>query len=502
MSITGPGSVTAANIAAQNNMMNELNKLAEQLGTGQMAQTYSDLQSQAGMVLGLNAQLAAINGYSNTISTVNTKLSIIQNSLTTLGNLNGTVQSEVTDKPGFSLNSTGQTTVQVAAASQLDEILSILNTQVGNDYIFSGSAVNQPSTATTSAILNGTGAQAGLTQIISERQQADLGTTGTGRLSVATAGSTVTLSQDGTPFGFQLTGVTSGLNGATATGPSGSPPSISVALASNPNNGDTVSFQLTLPDGSTQTVSLQATSSTTPSAGQFTIGATPAATATNLQNALSSSITNLAQTALPAASAMEAGNNFFSEPPQIVVPGAGNNYAAATSLTNGTAANTVIWYTGENGTTPARQTQSALVGPSTTVDYGMRANEQGITNLVKNVAVLAATSFSPSDPNAKDTYLALSNKVEINLTTPSGSQSIDDIESDIANAQTTVSNTTKLNTQTETTVNDILTNVDGVDQNKIAEKILTLQNSLSASMSVSVRLSQLSLVNYLSPSAG
>ena len=497
MSITGPGSVTAANIAAQTNMMNELNKLAEQLGTGQMAQTYSELQSQAGMVLGLNSQLAAINGYSNTISTVNTTLSIAQSSLTTLGTLSGDVQGEVTDKPGFSLNSTGQTTVQVAAASQLDEILSILNTQVGNNYIFSGSAVNQPAVASTSAILNGTGAQAGLTQIISERQQADLGTTGMGRLSVATAGSTVTLSQDGTPFGFQLTGVTSALNGATATGPSGSPPSISVALASNPNDGDTVSFQLTLPDGSTQTLSLQATSSSTPGTGQFSIGTTPAATATNLQNALSSAITNLAQTQLPAASAMEAGNNFFSEPPQIVVPGAGNNYATATSLTNGTAANTVIWYTGENGATPARQTQSALVGPSTTIDYGMRANEQGITNLVKNVAVLAATMFSPSNPNAKDTYLALSNKVEINLTTPSGSQSIDDIESDIANAQTTVSNATKLNTQTQTTVNDILNNVDGVNQNQIAEKILTLQNSLSASMSVSVRLSQLSLVNYL-----
>ena len=110
-----------------------------------------------------------------------------------------------------------------------------------------------------------------------------------------------------------------------------------MALGSNPNDGDTISFQLTLPDGSTQTVSLQATSSATPGNGQFSIGATTGATATNLQNALTSAITNLAQTALPAASAMEAGNNFFSDPPQIVVPGAGNNYQTATSLTNGTA---------------------------------------------------------------------------------------------------------------------------------------------------------------------
>ena len=47
MSITGPGSVTAATVVAQTNMMTELNSLAQELGTGQAAQTYSGLQSQA-----------------------------------------------------------------------------------------------------------------------------------------------------------------------------------------------------------------------------------------------------------------------------------------------------------------------------------------------------------------------------------------------------------------------------------------------------------------------
>ena len=93
------------------------------------------------------------------------------------------------------------------AANQLGNILSLLNTQVGDNYIFSGSASNQPSVASESDILNGNGAQAGLTQVISERQQADLGISGLGHLSAATSGSTVTLSQDGTPFGFQLSGV-------------------------------------------------------------------------------------------------------------------------------------------------------------------------------------------------------------------------------------------------------------------------------------------------------
>ena len=81
-------------------------------------------------------------------------------------------------------------------------------------------------------------------------------------------------------------------------------------------------------------------------------------------------------------------------------------------------------------------------------------------------------------------------------------RSISDIEADLANAQTTVSNAGTLNTQTQTTLQNMLQNIDGVNQNQIGEEILTLQNSLSASMSVTARLAQLSLVNYLAPVTG
>ena len=218
----------------------------------------------------------------------------------------------------------------------------------------------------------------------------------------------MTLSQDGTPFGFQLTGVDSSLTGATVTGPSGSPPSISVDLGSNPNPGDSIQFQLTLPDGSTQTISLQATTNSPPGANQFTIGTLPSDTATNLQTALTTAITGLTQTALPAASAMAAANDFFGSNPPLRVNGSPPD--TSTALVNGTAANTVFWYTGENGSTPARQTATAQVGPTMTIDYGMRANEQALTTLVANVAVLAATTYSASDPNAQANYQALSQR--------------------------------------------------------------------------------------------
>ncbi|MGB6172513.1 MAG: flagellar biosynthesis protein FlgL [Xanthobacteraceae bacterium] len=502
MSITGPGSITAANVMAQNNLMNQLNTLSQELASGQAAQTYSGLQSQAGIALSLNAQLSALTGYSSTATTVGTTLSLAQSVLTQLGTAGSSTVQAINQQSAFQLNSDGQTTTQASAAVQLDNILSLLNTQVGSNYIFSGSATNQPSVASASDILNGNGAQAGLTQVISERQQADLGVSGLGHLSTAIgggSGSTLTLSQDGTPFGFQLTGVDSSLTGATVAGPSGSPASISVDLASNPNSGDSIQFQLTLPDGSTQTISLQATTNSPPGANQFTIGTLPSDTATNLQTALTTAITGLTQTALPAASAMAAANDFFSDPPLRVN---GSPPDTSTGLVNGTTANTVFWYTGENGSTPALQTATAQVGPGMTIDYGMRANEQALTTLVANVAVLAATTYSATDPNAQANYQALSQDVATNLDGPPGTQTVSDIEADLANVQTTVSNAGTLNTQTQTTLQDMLQNIDGVNQNQIGEDILTLQNSLSASMSVTARLAQLSLVNYLSAVTG
>jgi len=499
MSITGPGSITAANIAAVNNMNNQLSTLSAELGSGDAAQTYSGLGSQAGVALSLSSQLSAIGGYSSAATAAGTTIGIAQSLLTQLGDSGSAVEQAVTQQGAFSLNNNGQTSTQASAATELDQVLSLLNTQVGGNYLFSGSAVNQPSVASMNEILNGNGAQAGLTQVISERTQADLGTGNMGRLTVGGSGSNVTLSQDGSPFGFQLASVNSTLTGATVSGPTGSPPTISVGLGSNPNSGDQIEFNLTLPDGSSQTISLQATSDSPPGANQFTVGASASATAANLQTALTSAITTLAQTALPAASAVAAANNFFSSNPPLRVSG---TPATSMSLVAGTSANTVFWYTGGSGSTPVRQTATAQVGPSTTVAYGMQANEQAISSLVANVAVLAAKTYSPSNANAEASYQALSQKVATNLSSPSGTQSISDIEADLASAQTTITNATSLNTQTQTTLQGMLQNIEGVNQDQLGEQILTLQNSLSASLSVTARLAQMSLVNYLGTTAG
>ena len=301
MAISGISSAIAPLLQSTGDITKQLDDLQRQLGSGLKADTFAGLGSQSGIAVGLNAQLSALSSYDATMTNIGGTLSLQQTVLQQISSVAGTVQT-ATAQPNFSIDSTGQTTTQKTAASQLDQMLSLLNTQGGNGYLFSGTGLNQPSVDTADHILNGNGAQAGLDQVITERLSADQGADGLGRLVIpAVAGSTVAVSEDvaGSPFGLKLAAVNSTLTGATVTGPTGTPNTISVNLgATNPNNGDTISYTFTLPDGTSQTLQLQATTSATPGPDQFAIGATPAATAANLQAALTNGVSQIVSTSM------------------------------------------------------------------------------------------------------------------------------------------------------------------------------------------------------------
>jgi flagellar hook-associated protein 3 FlgL len=502
MIIAGVASNISPLIQSALNINSQLDDLQRQLSSGEKADTYAGLGSQSGIAVALNAQLSAISSFGDTISNVGTTVSLQQSVLQQISSIGSTVQSAAV-QPSFAIDSSGQTTAQKTAQSQLDQVLSLLNTQGGNGYLFSGSGLNQPSVDTTDHILNGNGAQAGLKQVIAERNQADLGANGLGRLVIpAAAGTIVSVSEDvaGSPFGLKLAGVNSSLTGSTVTGPSGSPATVSVDLgASNPNNGDSITYTFSLPDGSTQALTLTATTSTTPGPNQFTIAATPAATAANLQAAVTAGVSQIASTSLSAASAMAASNNFFDDPPQRVN---GPPFNTATSLVSGSSANTVSWYTGEDGSGSARSTAVARIDPTMTVSYGARANEQGIRWIVQNVAALAAVSYSSSGPNASASYAALNQRVYSALAVPAGVQKIDDIEASLASAQTAMSSAKSQHQQTSNTLSNMLQSIEGVNTTEVGAQILALQTSLSASLSTTARLAQLNLLSYLAPVSG
>ncbi len=498
MAINSIGSSTSLLGQSISNIKNQLNNLQVQLASGEKSTTYSGMGTGEGFAIAARAQLANITGYQNTITNVGTTISAANTALQSLATSSENVETAA-NSGSQTLNSNGQTAGQVTAVSQLSSMLSVLNTQAGNGYIFSGAATNTPSVASADAILNGNGAQAGLTQVISEREQADLGTTGLGRLTVSSPTTTsVSLAQDSSPFGMKLSAVSSTLTGATVTGPTGSPAAISVDLGTtNPNPGDQLNITLTMPDGTTQSVQLTATTTSPPPAGSFTIGATPAATAANLQTALTSSITTVANTSLVAASAMEASSNFFDQPPQRVSVTPPGTFATATSLVNGTSANTVSWYTGGTATGSARATQVAVIGPEQTVNYGIQANEQGIASQLQAIAAFAAFTVSPTNSNAAAQVSDLSASVAQALSTQPNQQSIQDIQTDLANAQTTMSTASSLQTQTQSTLQDIVSQTETVSPDQVASQILALQTSLQASYQTTSMLSQLSLVKFL-----
>ena len=295
-------------------LKSQFDDLQTQLASGKKSTLYSGMGPSEGFAIFARGQLSNNSAFKSSITNINTTISAASTSLTSFDKIAGNVRSAATTG-NTTVTASGQTSSQQTALFQLQSMRELLNTQVGDRFLFSGSAIDTPSVASVDDILNGKGAAAGLKQVIAERNQADLGASGLGRLVISSPTSTsVSVAEDvaGSPFGFKLNAITSSLTGATVTGPSGSPPAVSVSLgASNPNNGDTVTFTFNLPDGTTEPVTLTASNTTPLPAGSFAIGLTPTATATNLNAALNTAIGTLASTSLVAASAMTASDNFF-----------------------------------------------------------------------------------------------------------------------------------------------------------------------------------------------
>ena len=500
MSVNSIGLSATLSVQTLIEMRGQLSDLQRQLGTGKKSDTYAGLGLDRGLVVGLRASLSTMSGYQQTITEVGVRLNLASTTLSQIDSIARSAKSTVMQSQ-FSLSGGNQTLDQRTAYIQLDQMLGVLNTSTGNRYLYGGRAVDRPPVEGANTILDGQGTRAGLKQIIEERRLADVGAGGLGRLTVSSLSPTeVALDEDGvSPFGFKLTGVVSGLAGSAVTGPSGSPATLSVDVgAINSNPGETVRFTFTLPDGSTTDLTMTATNSATPGANQFTIGATPTDTATNLQAALTASLGKLAATELSAASAMAAADNFFnvdaSNPPQRVD---GPPFDTATGLIDGTPANTVSWYLGEAGTDPARSTAVARVDQSLILSYGMRANEEGLRIATQSVAVFAAMTYSTSDPDAEARYAALKQRVTAAIEGQPGKQGINDIQGDIAAVHNALQYTKERHQQTSATLDVILQQVEGVATEEVAAKILALQTSLQATLETTAMMLRTNILEYI-----
>ena len=623
MSIDGVSGRTSYIGSAIIGLRNQLNGLTEQLASGKISTTYAGQGADRGFALSLRAQVSSINAFANTATNVNTRISVLNLALQGMSNTGTSVKSAASAST-IVLNENGQTSGQITAQAAFANAVSLLNSQSGDRYLFSGRTTDTPATVPADVMLGSTGTQAGLRQLINERRQADQGVANMAHLTVSSPPVTTTvtsLSEDGSSFGLKLGAITSSLTGATVTQPTGAPPAATIDLgAVNPNDGDKIAFNFNLPDGTSETISLTATTKSPPPAGSFLIGVDTVATTANLQATLTTSIKTLGDTALVAASAIAASDNFFNssatitgsvannqatvpapnngatllsgaagtdslaagfaagdsitvngKPITFVASGATGNqlnvtdsiqallskidsisgattpstinggaitlhgadaanlsisssntaafaalgfsasasatpaplrvngppFATASNLIGGTPSNTVSWYTGEVGTDPARGTAIARVDQSVTVQYGARANEQALRYQLQNIAVYAAVTTNANNPNSKAQITGLQQRISANLAPQTGQQSIQDMQAEIAGAQTAIKSATDRQTQLKGMAQTMLDAIEGINADEVATKILALQTNLQASYQTTSMLFQTTLTKFL-----
>ncbi|MBL4757276.1 MAG: hypothetical protein JKY32_06455 [Rhizobiales bacterium] len=483
------------------NTRNQLLDLQRQLGTGKIAETYGGLNGTARLtILSMRAETSAINSYQRIIQNVDVQLKIGLQTVERFAEISSFTKTDFFNST-FDLVDGKKTIPQRTAQTSLDEMVALLNSDVNGRHIFGGRDSDGKPVVDVDTMLNGNGPRAGLNQLVSERRAADLGADGRGRMAINNSGTNVTLSEElaGLPFGMKFVNVTNSLPAGQVTGPTGVPATVSVAFgAPLPADGDQISIRLAMPDGSEEILTMTARASGPALDGEFVIGATATDTATNFEASLGSAVERFAATHLEAASALTASKEFFAgnntTPPQRV---GGPPFDSATGLVAGTAADTVIWYTGDDSSQPARQSAKAKIDDSVTLNYGTRADEEGLVNLIQNLAVLATLNFDETDPNASERYAALTIRTGRALDFPPGDQSPANIAADLAVTARTLKLTSERHIVAANLAATLISEREDSDIQEIAVHILALQTRLQASLQVTSMISQLSLVNFI-----
>ena len=293
--------------------------------------------------------------------------------------------------------------------SQLDEILGLLNTPAGDRYLFSGRAGDKPATETLDHILNGDGARAGLE---ADHRRAQSGRSRRERARAARhsggrghAGQH--LGRDAADGVRDKLASVSALNGATVTGPTGSPAGITRELHQQSRTRAMRSRSRSR-CRTARSEQAHAHRDDHVAAGRRRIHhrRDAGATATNLQAALTTAVGKLAATSLSAASAMAAARQFLRcrcRPAADARRRAAVQYRDRAGCRHGGQYGDLVHRRNGHGprrAAPRREGRRRALGrPTARAPTNRRSAPRS-----QNIAVYAAMTFSPSDPNAQDRF--------------------------------------------------------------------------------------------------
>jgi flagellar hook-associated protein 3 FlgL len=478
-----------------------LNDLQRQIASGKKSETYGGLGNERRTSLDVRFRLDTIAGYDTVIKDAELRVKILSQSTERLAKMALETKSD-SSPSAFNPSVNGRTPGQDIAREKIKMAIDVFNTQINGRYLFSGRSADVKPVADYNVLLNGDGQRAGILQLISERRQADLGVTGQGRTVVGGAGASASLTEEAAnlPYGFDITGGGTNNTNITAAFSAGPPAAVNFNVASLPVEGDQVSVSLQLPDGTNETITLSAKNTVTGGASfnAFQIGASTAATGANLRSALTIAIQEKANSALSAASSIVAAGQFFAgsnSAPPLRVPGPPYNTATLPPAA-GTAANTVIWYQGDDSAPSARQTAAVKVGESQTIGAGAQANEGAFRQLLTQLVAFSSDSFPSSDANAQSRYSAFSTRLRENLT-DSGANAIKDISIEFGQASAVINTAKEWHLVQKGLLQETLAGVEDANIEQASASLLSLQTRLQATYQTTSIISQLSLTKYL-----
>lgn len=483
-------------------LKSQLDDIQRQVATGKKAKTYGDLGAQRVSALSFRNQLGEMEGYQNLADIVNVRVSLLSQRTAELGKMTEAVRTTLLKTRGIG-NYADLTAAKQNVQAHFEQFVASLNAQSEGSYLFSGRSRDVKPVLDPAVILNGDGTNAGLKQVIDERRQADFGTTGFGRLTTMVAGTTVTVAEDavGNPFGIKLVAgsVAGSMTNLAVTGPGGSPASLNLDFTDQPESADRFSFNVALPDGTIKTLGFVADTTGGADDTTFALGATPADTASNLQAAISSRLSSLANTELRSASAVVAAREFFAgsatNPAQRV---AGPPFNTSTGYATTGSRPTVAWYQGDDVTTiAARDTQKAEVGASAYVSFGARANETPFRDAMVAMGVFLSEDYPPNTVTTQERFDAASARTINVLNQSGGPAAILEVTTEFGRISSQIADQKTRHKNSIEFLNSLIGDIENVKTEEAAAQLLTLQNQLQASYQVTSRLSQLSLTQYL-----
>src|SRR5437868_3437906 len=135
-------------------LKNQLDTIQTQLASGRKSTVYSGMGINEGFAIFARSQISNLSAFSTTMTNINTTIDTTNTALTAFGDIATQVKSAA-GSGGAIVTGSGQTVGQQTALLQLKSMLEILNTQAGDRFLFSGSAIDTPSVASVDQILNG-----------------------------------------------------------------------------------------------------------------------------------------------------------------------------------------------------------------------------------------------------------------------------------------------------------------------------------------------------------